>query len=135
MNPRIVSLFDRIEIRLIESPAVVSYRIISREISPDAGKLRFRADLISGGLLECFVYYRQRGDLLPVEKHSFHWQDEQGNLVCRLDNAPHHVDLPHAPHHLHTGADRVEGFGGKPDLFDFICEVECHYGFRETAPR
>lgn len=128
MNPRIGGLFDEIEVRLIESPVVVSYEMVGREISPNAGKLRFRADLLSGGLLECFVYYRQRGDLLQAEKYSFHWQDAQGQLVRRLDNAPHHTDLPHAPHHLHIGTDHVEGFGGQPDLLDFIAEVESHYG-------
>ena len=49
MNPRIGGLFDEIEVRLIESPVVVSHEMVGREISPDAGKLRFRADLLSGG--------------------------------------------------------------------------------------
>jgi len=40
------------------------------------------------------------------------------------DNAPHHLDLPYAPHHLHIGNDHVEGFSGKPDAFAFIDEIE-----------
>ena len=46
MNERVRIHFDEIEARLIECPAILSYRIIRRDISPDDGKLRIRSALI-----------------------------------------------------------------------------------------
>lgn len=43
----------------------------------------------------------------------------ENNSGRRLRN-----ELPHAPHHLHSGLDRVEGFSGSPDLFAFIDDLE-----------
>ena len=35
--------------------------------------------------------------------YSFHWQDENKNLLRRWDNAPHHPNLDTHPHHCHRG--------------------------------
>jgi hypothetical protein len=39
MNPITASYFDEIEVRLIESPVVASYKQVHREITPTDGKL------------------------------------------------------------------------------------------------
>ena len=124
MNERVRSHFDEIEARLIECPVILSYQIIRRDISPDDGKLRIRSTLSGGGAFECFLYVKDIEDRLHPLKYSFHWQNAEGKTVKRLDNAPHHTDLPYAPHHLHIGADHVEGFYGNPDLFAFIDNME-----------
>jgi len=124
MNEGVRIHFDEIEARLIECPAILSYRIIRRDISPDDGKLRIRSTLIGGGVFECFLYVKDTGHRIHPLKYSFHWQNAEGKPVRRLDNAPHHTDLPYAPHHLHIGADHVEGFFGNPDIFAFIDEME-----------
>ena len=42
--------------------------------------------------------------------YSFHFMDSSGTTVFRYDNARHHHDLDHFPHHKHIGADeRVVG--------------------------
>ena len=56
MNVQISDHFDAIESRLIASPAVVEFYMLSREIMPDDGKIRIRASLVDGGLLELFEY-------------------------------------------------------------------------------
>jgi len=124
MNERIRSHFDEIEVRLIESSVILAYQITRRDISPYDGKLRFKSNLTGGGVLECFLYVKDTDYQIHPMKYSFHWQDEEGKPVQRLDNAPHHTDLPHAPHHLHIGADHVEGFAGTPDILKFIDEIE-----------
>lgn len=96
----------------------------SQEISVDDGKLRMRSALTGGGVFECFLYVKDSGDRIQLLKYSYHWQDAQGSLVRRLDNAPHQTNLPFAPHHLHIGSDRVEGFPGNPDVFEFIDNME-----------
>jgi len=124
MNERVRSHFDEIEARLIECPVIVSYQVIRRDISPDDGKLRIRSALLAGGVFEFFLYVKDSGYRIHPLKYSFHWQDAEGKAVRRLDNAPHHTDLPYAPHHLHIGTDHVEGFSGSPDIFAFIDEME-----------
>lgn len=124
MNERVRRHFDEIEARLIECPAILSYQIIRRDISPDGGKLRVRTVLTGGGVFECFLYVKDTEHASYPLKYSFHWQDAQGKTVKRRDNAPHHPGLPHAPHHLHVGEDHVEGFSGNPDIFVFIDEME-----------
>jgi len=124
MNARIRRHFDEIEARLIECPAILSYQITHREISPEDGKLRIKSTLAGRGVFECFLYVQEKGDHIQPLRYSFHWQDAEGNPVKRLDNAPHHANLPYAPHHLHIGPDRVEGFSGIPDIFAFIDDME-----------
>ena len=123
MNGRISRHFDLIEARLIESPAVLSFQIIRREISLNDGKLRVKANLSDGGVFECFLYVSETGKQISLEKYSLHWQDCQGNLVRRMDNAPHFSDLPCAPHHEHI-ADMVQGLSCVPDIFTFLDEIE-----------
>ncbi len=36
--------------------------------------------------------------------YSFHWQTEQGSLIARWDNAPHHKDITTFPHHKHLSS-------------------------------
>jgi hypothetical protein len=124
MNERIRSHFDEIETRLIECPVILSYQITRKDISPDDGKLRIKSALTAGGIFECFLYVKDTGHRIYPLKFSFHWQDAEGKLVRRLDNAPHHADLPYAPNHLHMGAAHVEGFSGCPDIFAFIDKME-----------
>ncbi len=34
--------------------------------------------------------------------YSYHWQDKNGQMSIRWDNAPHHQNLKTFPHHKHT---------------------------------
>ena len=34
--------------------------------------------------------------------YSYHWQDLQGNLIIRWDNAPHHKSLKTFPYHKYS---------------------------------
>jgi len=40
--------------------------------------------------------------------YSFHWQAENGMVIIRWDNAPHHKTLITFPHHKHTNKDVLE---------------------------
>ena len=39
-------------------------------------------------------------------KYSYHWEDSDGNLIIRWDNAEHWKNLPTIPHHKHTSSLR-----------------------------
>jgi hypothetical protein len=128
MNPIIADYFDEIEMRLIESPVIASYEQVRREITPTDGKLRIRATLIDGGLLELFEYVTEERGGINLVKYSFHWQDADGKLICRWDDVKHHMDLPNAPHHLHTGEAPPQPVFDVPNALTILARIEEEIG-------
>ena len=124
MNPIIANYFDGIEMRLIESPAVASYKQVRREVTPTDGKLRIRATLIDGGLFELFEYVTEEKGRMDLRKYSFHWQDADGELIRRWDNVKHHMDLPNAPHHLHPKEGPPQPVFDVPNAMTILTMIE-----------
>ena len=124
MNPIIRQRFEAAEARLIQSPVVASYQILRREIATSDGKLRVKVALTDGGSAELFEYVTESEEHINLLKYSFHWQDAQGRLRQRWDNAPHYPNLPNAPHHVHSENDSVREVTDVPDLFFVIREIE-----------
>jgi hypothetical protein len=42
-----------------------------------------------------------------TRKYAYHWQDQEGRLISRWDNAPHWKDLKSYPHHRHVSEEAV----------------------------
>jgi hypothetical protein len=124
MNAIINHHFDAVEMRLLQSSVIVMYEILSREVSLVDGKLRIKATLCNNEMLEFFEYDTETNGELHSVKYSFHWQDAQGVLKKRWDNAPHYLHLPNAPHHVHIEDGRVEEVTAAPDAFFVIGEIE-----------
>ncbi|MDZ7264021.1 MAG: DUF6516 family protein [candidate division KSB1 bacterium] len=124
MNPIIVAHFDSIEDWLLLSSVVADYKIIRREIAPSDGKIRLKVTFVDGSLAELFEYVIVTESGLNLSKYSFHWQDMEGKLKCRWDNAPHHPELPNAPHHKHNADQTVIGISKVLDLLDILKEIE-----------
>lgn len=65
--------------------------VVNAELHAD----RVRFILIDGSRID--VRY-------PIEnKFSFHWQ--RGNMIYRIDTAPHHKDIKSFPSHIHFGSE------------------------------
>jgi len=124
MNLVLEDYFDAVEACLIESPAVRSYTIIRREVSPVDGKLWVKALLENDSTLEFFLYLIEKNADIQQSKYSFHWQDAQGRVIKRWDNAPHHPALENAPHHVHVDEDNVEAVLAVPNVFFVIDQIE-----------
>ncbi|MBI2502944.1 MAG: hypothetical protein HYW07_06885 [Candidatus Latescibacteria bacterium] len=124
MNLAIRQYFDAIETCLIESPVIVSYRILSQEVTPVDGKLRIKAETSNGGQAEFFVYVAESAGDIHTLKYSFHWQDAQGQLIRRWDNAPHFPDLLNTPHHVHEADGTVSELAHIPEFSLVIEEME-----------
>lgn len=59
--------------------------------------LKIKAYIVNDTLLFIKIY------LSDTEyDYSFHWQDKEGTLIARWDNAPHHPEIGTYPHHIHT---------------------------------
>ena len=78
MNPVIVQHFDAIEANLLESPAVISYKLRRREIAVADGKLRVKVALSDGGTAE--LYYPD----LPNAPHHVHDEDGLAQAVTHV---------------------------------------------------
>ena len=124
MNLIIRKRFDTIEALLIENPVIISYQVLRCEVGPSDGKLRVKAVLSDGGTLELFEYVAESGGHIRLLKYSFHWQDAQEKLRRRWDNAPHHPNLPNAPHHIHFEDGKVQQSRKVPDAFSIIKQIE-----------
>ncbi|MGQ9628385.1 MAG: toxin-antitoxin system TumE family protein [Anaerolineae bacterium] len=128
MNPIIASYFDEIELRLIESRVVASYEQVSREVTLTGGKLRLRATLVNGSLLELFEYVVEEEGRIALRKYSFHWQDASGELICRWDNVKHYPNLPNAPHHFHPKEGSPQPVFDVPDSLTVLAKIEERLG-------
>jgi len=125
MNPVIEAHFADIEARLIGSPAVRRYQITRRDIGFADGKFRVRLELSDSSAAELFEYVVESSQSIQVHKYSFHWQDSQGNLRRRWDNAPHYPKLSDFPHHIHEADGTVIPNRTKdPDIFATLAWIE-----------
>lgn len=86
---------------------VVSWHIVREEAQGDRGLWRYRLQFRDGSLLEMFEFFVLESATVKVMKYSFHWQDADGKLLKRWDNAPHHPEISTYPHHLHDGAEDI----------------------------
>lgn len=90
---------------IVASPYVERWTVVREEIQGDMGLFRYQLTLRNGDLLEMFELFRVvKGDV-QVMKYSFHWQNSDGKLCKRWDNAAHHSKVSTYPHHIHDGAE------------------------------
>ena len=90
---------------LTVSPIVEHFQLITRKEMTADGYLRTRAKLIDESLLEVSIYCRIHEDIIYLIDYRFHWQEKDGKLKIRWDNARHHAELKTFPHHMHVGED------------------------------
>jgi hypothetical protein len=86
-------------IKIIEKHGalIASWKII--EYDQDGPNLRLKAEFEFMDGSRFFV--RQVVLKEFTFKDAYHWQDKEGKLRCRWDNAPHWPDMPTHPHHKH----------------------------------
>jgi hypothetical protein len=101
MNQLIHDYFDAIETRLIASPIVAVFDVIRREVTSTDGKIRIRATLTDGVLLELFEYVvEDQGQLhaevqLPLAKRQRGTDTPLGQRQSLSRSAK--CSPPHAP--------------------------------------
>lgn len=90
---------------ILSNAHVMNIEILREEAFEELGLFRFRLKLSDDSLLECFERFSVEGGIVQVSKYSFHWQDTDGQLRLRWDNAAHHSEISSHPHHLHHGRE------------------------------
>jgi hypothetical protein len=66
---------------------------------------RYRVRLANGDFIEMTERVLETQGTLEVTKYRHHWQDRNGLLIKRWDNASHYRAIDTFPHHLHDGAE------------------------------
>ncbi|CEP67747.1 Uncharacterized [Moorella glycerini] len=100
-------------------PAVVSYEIQDYKQGTDFYYLKVRCELKNDTLL----YIRQ---YVSAEEYnySYHWQNRNGELIVRWDNAPHHETIITFPHHKHIGGKVTISYEiSIEDVLNYITKV------------
>lgn len=90
--------------RLLTDPLVTHFRVLRERSTLTDGYLRGRLTLRDSSQVEFSEYVQVSSDgQVQVVTYSYHWSDEQGNLIRRWDNTPHFPRLAGFPHHVHEG--------------------------------
>jgi hypothetical protein len=92
---------ERIRALIISNSQVVNWDIAREEAQGDKGMFRYRLTLQDGSFLELFEFFIVTEAEVQVTKYSFHWQNSDGQLRKRWDNAAHHREISTYPNHVH----------------------------------
>lgn len=102
------------------------------ETGDGVAQYRLRATLLDGSLLQCVERARSGNGGLTIEKYSFHWQRDDGSLIRRWDNAPHHREISSFPHHVHEGDENTVLAHEAVDVFGVLERIEATLAEREA---
>ncbi len=123
MNSHITAYFDEIEARFISSPMVITYQILRRDVTDTDGLIRLKANLYDSSQGEFFENVMETNSEIKIRKYSFHWQDKDGKLIKRWDNAAHHKEFS-SHHHLHLSDGTVSKVTVPLNTLQVILEIE-----------
>jgi len=113
----IYDYFKKVETETSEMGIIAEKAIEFREFDIDEGFIKGKMLFIDGSVLEFLEYIKGDSRL----KYRFHYMNDQGILVFRYDNAPHH-EVSTFPDHKHTPNEVVASSPKK--LLFVIDEIE-----------
>ena len=106
-----------VEKKAAEMTIIADRAIEFKEFDIDEGLIKGRILFIDGSALEFLEYLKGDTSL----KYRIHYMDNDGALLFRYDNAPHHK-VSTFPHHKHLPMDIIASH--PPGLIDVIDEIE-----------
>lgn len=106
-----ISEYFRNLVRLFEnSPLVVTHDAKLTWVSPTKAYVEGRSLFVDGSQLHFFEFLttpaapyerESQGEVRRI-KYRYHYQEKDGSMIFRYDDAPHHPDVKTFPHHKHT---------------------------------
>lgn len=111
---------------------VLHWVVVREEAQGDRGLLRYRLSLRDGSLLEMFEFFQVQEGRVCVTKYRFHWQQADGRLRKRWDNAKHHAELSTYPHHVHDGAETTVQPHSPVDAETILAMVDVEMGVEKA---
>jgi hypothetical protein len=67
------------------------------------------------------LFASERRHTVIVDKYRFHYRDQQGRMLFRYDNAPHHSDISSFPHHKHVPEKTIPA--AMPSIKEVLNEI------------
>ena len=99
MNVR--EYYSHIEKTIRNCSIVTHFSIDFDDIDQDIGYLKGELELIDGTVLHFIEFIKIQGEKANRLKYKYHLQSENGDLIRRWDNVPHHKEIDTFPHHMH----------------------------------
>lgn len=90
---------------LSESDIIKEHEILNLLQDEEFYYLRIKSSIIDESILHIKIYLSN-----TEYNYAFHWQKEDGELIIRWDNAPHHQELSTYPHHKHISHEVKESY-------------------------
>jgi hypothetical protein len=112
---------------LRRSPIVKQVQVIDFVDEATVKYLKCRAELADGSTLQI-----NESSIAGKNKYSYHWQDDQNQLILRWDNAAHHRHLSTFPHHRHE--DGVVHENPRITIAEVLDEIETRFKAKGVLP-
>ena len=123
----IENYLKRIDDLIITTDEIIDIEIIRRTIwnteLEKIGLYRYRIYFYDGSLAEITERLVEEGERLKVTKYRFHWQDKEGILIKRWDNARHHPEIETFPDHIHEGSEENVAHHEEISGFDVLSKI------------
>lgn len=107
--------------RILSTPIIFSTNIIKEKRSSAIGLLYGEIVFLDFSKL-IFMEYVELENIVQVKTYSYHFQDSEGDLIFRYDNAPHFPKLKSFPNHKHIHSGTIES--NQPDLSQIFIEIQ-----------
>ncbi|MEK7439673.1 MAG: DUF6516 family protein [Chloroflexota bacterium] len=118
--------FARLEDTILSRTEIEVQQILIRKGEPeeDQGQFLARLSFYDASLLEAAETVRlEDGDIIK-DRYSYHYQESNGDIVFRYDNAPHHPEIETFPHHKHVESEENIIASQPPDMSEVLVEID-----------
>jgi hypothetical protein len=82
---------------------IATFAVLLQETRSELRKTKIRVTLVDNSVL----FLREIIIENILFDYSYHWQEENGTLIIRWDNAAHYPTIATYPHHKHVGSENV----------------------------
>ena len=101
---RVREYYSEVEAIIRDCPIITHFLMDFDEIDENIGYLKGRLELIDGSLLYFIEFIEIQNNIAFRLKYKYQWQSDNGNLITRWDNVPHHKEIKTFPDHMHDSS-------------------------------
>lgn len=102
------------------SNCILSFELLSHETRSDLTKTKIKVVLKDGSV----IFLREIIIQTILHDYSYHWQNDDGSLIIRWDNAAHYPDISTHPHHKHVGSEINVQSSDEQNLLDIFTYIK-----------
>jgi hypothetical protein len=100
---------------------VVKLEIQTRKINDFLGIIE-GVLTFENGLLDILEVIKFTENQINKTKYKYHFQTNNGEMIFRYDNAPHHQNVETFPHHKHIRTEIIES--NAPEIGQILAEIK-----------